>query len=275
MQFAKSLVTLVVVLTTLGGCASQNSVEQARSDNTGEERDPFEPINRVMWDINWNVLDKYLLRPITVGYVTVMPQFARTGLLNAANNLQEPANFMNNVFQGKVDDGMDSLARFMLNTSVGVFGTIDVATKLGIDMKQEEFGETLGVWGVDTGPYMMLPALGPNDPRSFSGDVVDGMVYPMAIIEGNLAVARYVVSLLENRAALIEQEGQLAQSLDEYAFVRDAYFARLEFLVTDGTNLEDDNIDEALDDFAEFEAMFGDFEEDSEGSEDEDKEKPH
>ncbi len=273
MQFAKSLVTLVILLATLGGCASQSAVEQAETQNTASEKDPLESVNRVMWDINWNVLDKYFLRPLTVGYVTVMPQFARTGLLNAADNLQEPANFMNNVLQGKVDDGMDSLARFMLNTSVGVFGTIDVASKLGIEVKQEEFGETLGVWGVDTGPYMMLPALGPNDPRSFTGDIVDGTVYPMAIIEGNFAVARYVVSLLETRAALMEQEAQLAQSLDDYAFVRDAYFARLEFLVTDGANLDDDNIEETLDDFAEFESMFDDFEDGSEEQE-EDKQKP-
>jgi phospholipid-binding lipoprotein MlaA len=184
-----------------------------------------------------------------------MPQFARTGLLNAAENLQEPANFMNNMFQGKVDDGMDSLARFVLNSTVGLFGTIDVASHIGIVEKEEEFGETMGVWGVNTGPYLMLPALGPNDPRSFTGSVVDGMVYPMAIIDGQFAIARYLVSLLEGRASLIDQEQQLEQSVDDYAFVKNAYFENLAFKVTDGKSGDKALEEEQLDDFAEFEAM--------------------
>ncbi|HAI71546.1 MAG TPA: surface lipoprotein, partial [Alteromonas australica] len=102
----------------LSGCATNNANQQ--SDNaqqevvdTSDPRDPLESVNRVMWDFNWEVLDAYFLRPVTVGYVTVMPQFARTGLLNAAENLQEPANMMNNMLQGKFDEGMDSLARFV------------------------------------------------------------------------------------------------------------------------------------------------------------------
>nr|WP_220099861.1 VacJ family lipoprotein [Alteromonas lipotrueae] len=244
----------------LGGCASQQASQQVEQNNTsvqdaGDPRDPLEPVNRVMWDFNWEVLDAYVLRPITVGYVTVMPQFARTGLLNAAENLQEPANFMNNMFQGKVDDGMDSLARFVLNSTVGLFGTIDVASHIGIVEKEEEFGETMGVWGVNTGPYLMLPALGPNDPRSFTGSVVDGMVYPMAIIDGQFAIARYLVSLLEGRASLIDQEQQLEQSVDDYAFVKNAYFENLAFKVTDGKSGDKALEEEQLDDFAEFEAM--------------------
>ncbi len=253
-------VSALLLASLLGGCASQQVSQQVEQNNTsvqdaGDPRDPLEPVNRVMWDFNWEVLDAYVLRPITVGYVTVMPQFARTGLLNAAENLQEPANFMNNMFQGKVDDGMDSLARFVLNSTVGLFGTIDVASHIGIVEKEEEFGETMGVWGVNTGPYLMLPALGPNDPRSFTGSVVDGMVYPMAIIDGQFAIARYLVSLLEGRASLIDQEQQLEQSVDDYAFVKNAYFENLAFKVTDGKSGYKALEEEQLDDFAEFEAM--------------------
>jgi phospholipid-binding lipoprotein MlaA len=253
-------VSALLLASLLGGCASQQVSQQVEQNNTsvqdaGDPRDPLEPVNRVMWDFNWEVLDAYVLRPITVGYVTVMPQFARTGLLNAAENLQEPANFMNNMFQGKVDDGMDSLARFVLNSTVGLFGTIDVASHIGIVEKEEEFGETMGVWGVNTGPYLMLPALGPNDPRSFTGSVVDGMVYPMAIIDGQFAIARYLVSLLEGRASLIDQEQQLEQSVDDYAFVKNAYFENLAFKVTDGKSGDKALEEEQLDDFAEFEAM--------------------
>ena len=253
-------VSALLLASLLGGCASQQVSQQVEQNSTSvqdtsDHRDPLEPVNRVMWDFNWEVLDAYLLRPITVGYVTVMPHFARVGLFNAAENLQEPANFMNNMFQGKVDDGLDSLARFVLNSTVGLFGTIDVANHIGITKKEEEFGETMGTWGVGTGPFLMLPALGPNDPRSFSGNVVDGMVYPMAIIDGQFAIARYLVSLLEGRASLIDQEQQLEQSVDDYAFVKNAYFENLAFKVTDGKSGDKALDEEQLDDFAEFEAM--------------------
>jgi len=251
---------MLVLAGFLGGCASQQASQQAEQANTetqstGDPRDPLESVNRVMWDFNWEVLDAYLLRPITVGYVTVMPNFARKGLVNAAENIQEPANFLNNLLQGKVDDGMDSLARFVLNSTVGLFGTIDVASHIGIARKEEEFGETMGAWGVETGPYLMLPALGPNDPRSFSGNVVDGMVYPMAVIDGHFAIARYLVSILEGRAALMAQEQQLEQAVDDYAFVKNAYFENLAFKVTDGKSSDKAIEEEQLDDFAEFEAM--------------------
>lgn len=285
MEISKSLIAgLIIASSILSGCVSNNAQQQADASksntavvDTSDPRDPLEPLNRVMWDFNWELLDAYFLRPVTVGYVTVMPQFARTGLLNAAQNLQEPANFMNNVFQGKVDDGLDSLARFVLNSTVGLFGTIDVASHIGIARKEEEFGETMGTWGVNTGPFLMLPVLGPNDPRSFSGEVVDGMVYPMAVIDGGLAIARYVVSLLETRAQLMDQEAQLEQSVDDYAFVKNAYFENLAFRVTDGKSGDKAIEQEQLDDFADFEAMLEgtDFDEVEEKDKDEkDKDEP-
>ncbi|WP_414830905.1 VacJ family lipoprotein [Alteromonas sp. H39] len=256
------LLCLLIASGTLAGCASNSAQEQANAESNAQTdpRDPLEPVNRVMWDFNWEVLDAYVLRPITVGYVTVMPQFARTGLLNAAENLQEPANFFNNLLQGKVDEGMDSLARFVLNSTVGLLGTIDVAEKVGIARQEEEFGEVLGVWGVQTGPYLMFPVLGPNDPRSFSGDIVDGMYYPMAVLNNNLAVARYVISALEGRAALLDQEQQLEQAVDDYAFVKNAYFENLEFKVTDGKSGDKAIEEEELENFEEFESMLEDVE---------------
>lgn len=251
------LLSLLIASGSLAGCASNSAQEQAdtASNQQSDPRDPLEPVNRAMWDFNWEVLDEYILRPVTVGYVTVMPQFARTGLLNAAENLQEPAYFFNNLLQGKVDESMDSLARFVLNSTVGLLGTIDVAEKVGINRQEEEFGEVLGVWGVGTGPYLMFPVLGPNDPRSFSGDIVDGMYYPMAVLNNNLAVARYVISALEGRAALIDQEQQLEQAVDDYAFVKNAYFENLEFKVTDGKSGDKAIEEEELENFEEFESM--------------------
>jgi phospholipid-binding lipoprotein MlaA len=184
-----------------------------------------------------------------------MPKVARTGLVNITDNLQEPANFLNNVFQGKVDDGLDSLARFLINTTVGLVGTFDVASKMGIERKREQFGETLAVWGIETGPFLMLPFLGPSDPRSFTGDYVDGFAFPMTLIDGTVNLARIGISILEARAQLMDQEAQLEQSVDDYAFVRNAYFENLEFRVTDGKSGDKAINDEQLDDFADFEAM--------------------
>ena len=269
MDLSKSLIAGLIIATSfLGGCASNSAQEQAdvartnsAAVDTSDPRDPFEPVNRKLWDFNWDVLDAYILRPVTVTYVTVMPQAARTGLVNITDNLQEPANFLNNMFQGKVDDGLDSLARFLINTTVGLVGTFDVASKIGIERKEEQFGETLAVWGLDTGPFLMLPFLGPSDPRSFTGDYVDGFAFPMSLLEGSVNRARIGISVLETRAQLLDQEAQLEQSIDDYAFVKNAYFENLEFRVTDGKSGDKAIDDEQLDDFADFEAMLegGDF----------------
>ncbi|MBR9783582.1 MlaA family lipoprotein [Alteromonas sp.] len=277
MDLSKSLIAGLIIATSfLGGCASNSAQEQAdvartnsAAVDTSDPRDPFEPVNRKLWDFNWDVLDAYILRPVTVTYVTVMPQAARTGLVNITDNLQEPANFLNNMFQGKVDDGLDSLARFLINTTVGLVGTFDVASKIGIERKEEQFGETLAVWGLDTGPFLMLPFLGPSDPRSFTGDYVDGFAFPMSLLEGSVNLARIGISVLETRAQLLDQEAQLEQSIDDYAFVKNAYFENLEFRVTDGKSGDKAIDDEQLDDFADFEAMlegndFDSYEESSE-----------
>jgi phospholipid-binding lipoprotein MlaA len=293
MDFSKSLTAgLLIVISLLGGCASNNAQQQASQNvasqnsssqeltaneqvtvDTSDPRDPLESVNRVVWDFNWEVLDAYILRPVTVAYVSVMPQFARTGLLNAAQNLEEPANLTNNLLQGKVDDGLDSLARFLINSTVGLLGTIDVASKIGLDRKEEQFGETLGVWGVETGPFLMLPFLGPSDPRSFTGDYVDGFAFPMTLIDGGLNFARLGISLLETRAQLLDQEAQIEQAVDDYAFLKNAYFERLEFRVTDGRSGDKVIEEEQLDDFADFEAMLegADFEEYEEQDEQKDK----
>ncbi|MDY6974978.1 MAG: VacJ family lipoprotein [Pseudomonadota bacterium] len=263
MDLSKSLATgLIIAAGFLGGCATndaQSQSQEAKSNaavvDTSDPRDPLEPVNREIWDFNWDVLDAYILRPIAVTYVTVMPQPARTGLVNITDNLQEPANFLNNLAQGKVDDGLDSLARFLINTTVGLVGTFDVASKIGIERKREQFGETLAVWGLDTGPFLMLPFLGPSDPRSFTGDYVDGFAFPMSLLEGSVNLARIGISVLEARAQLLDQEAQLEQSVDDYAFVKNAYFENLEFRVTDGKSGDKAIDDEQLDDFADFEAM--------------------
>jgi phospholipid-binding lipoprotein MlaA len=239
------LLSVLLVLLLLGGCASNHSAEQA--PQYSDPKDPLESINRTMWDFNYDVLDEYLLRPATVVYVDYMPDFARTGLYNMALNLEEPSNTLNNLLQGKLKGTFTSLGRFVLNSTVGLLGTLDVATELGLRRQEEEFGEVLGKWGAGTGPYLMIPALGPNDIRSGVGDIVDGAYFPLDGLNFYFAFLRSGIKALEARASLIQQEQQLDEAIDPYSFVKNAYFQNLKFKVMDG-KVEKSEEEKALED---------------------------
>ena len=254
----------------LSGCASNNAEQQAQANSASapsdysDPRDPLESVNRVVWDFNWEILDKYLLRPAATTYVTVVPGFARTGLSNAVENLAEPANMLNNLLQGKVGPSFDSFTRFVINSTVGVAGFFDVAGAMGLQRQEEEFGETLGKWGVGSGPFLMMPGLGPTDPRSFSGELVDNLYFPMTLMTGNLNVLRFTIGALEARAQLLGQEGQIENARDPYEQVKNIYFQNLEFRVTDGKNLDAQPDEEEAEEFDEFEALFDDVDLESE-----------
>jgi len=249
-----SVLVLATGFLLLGGCASQpGAIEQ--SQQFADPKDPLESLNRTMWDFNYEILDEYLLRPTAVAYADYMPQIARTGLLNLAENLEEPSNGLNNLLQGKLDGTFISLGRFLLNSTVGLLGLIDVASEIGLATQEEEFGEVLGKWGVGTGPYLMIPARGPSDVRSSVGEFIDSSYSPIDGLNFYLGFLRVGIKALEGRASVLQQEQQLTSSTDPYAFVKSAYFQNLEFKVKDGiveksaeeAALEDD-IDAFLDD---------------------------
>jgi phospholipid-binding lipoprotein MlaA len=240
------VLVLATGLLLLGGCASQQTANE-QAQQYADPKDPLESINRTMWDFNYEVLDEYLLRPTAVAYVDYMPQIARTGLLNMAENLEEPSNTLNNLLQWKLDGTFISLGRFLLNSTVGILGLIDVASEIGLETQEEEFGEVLGKWGVGTGPYLMIPALGPSDIRSSVGDFVDTSYSPIDGLNFYLGFLRVGIKALEGRASVIQQEQQLNSSADPYAFVKSAYFQNLEFKVKDG-KLEKSAEEEALED---------------------------
>lgn len=249
------------------GAVSTNSLEQDTNNKPTEEEntegkpyDPLESINRVMWDFNYKVLDRFLLKPITQGYVAITPQPLRTGLVNAANNIEEPANAINNLLQGKGKESISSVGRFAINSTVGLLGIFDVASSMGLEREREDFGQVLGVWGVGTGPYLMLPGLGPNDLRSLSGRVVDGYIWPSTVLEDPYLIAAGLVSIIEARASLLEQEETLNRALDQYLFVRDAYFQRLAFEVSDGKieQKSQEELEQEADDFSAFEDLLYD-----------------
>lgn len=196
--------------------------------------DPWEPVNRAVFRFN-DTLDTYALKPVAKGYDRVMPQFLNDGVSNVFNNLGEPKNLVNNVLQGKIGDAGVDLARFLMNTTVGVVGIFDVATRMGLQRNDEDFGQTLGAWGVKSGPYVMLPLLGPSTVRDTGGFAIEGLAdYSYRgqmdhVPSRNTAVG---VDLVDTRAGLLSQERMIRG--DKYRFIRNAWLQNREFKVRDG-----------------------------------------
>lgn len=246
---------LLLMSLILGGCAANNKVDEQVEEETNQSNgDPFESVNRAFWTFNWDYLDKYLLRPVSVTYAKYMPSPVRKGLLNAAENLEEPASVVSNLLQGKPKGSVVSLGRFVINSTIGLLGAIDVANYMGLEREKEELSETFGVWGITTGPFIMFPGLGPTELRSLAGDTLDSLYFPLADLNIYIAVARVGIKALESRASLVDQEQLLNNSLDPYALVREIYFQDLEFRVKDGnveTPEEEFELDEEYDDYLE------------------------
>ena len=237
------LIILVTVM-VMTGCAQ---VPPEKED----ERDPLQSFNRPIYDFNFDVLDAYFLRPVTVGYTTITPQPVRTSLVNATNNIDAPIDATNSLFQGKVSDSGVNIARFLVNSTVGVFGIFDVASQIGLEQQTEDFGQTLGVWGVADGAYLMVPGYGPSTVRNISGDVVDAVVLPSLSLAAPVTFGKWFVKVLEARASLIPQEALLNESTDPYLFTKDIYLQRQLYEVLDGDLPlveEDKNEEDAADD---------------------------
>lgn len=218
------------------GCASSAKTEQQAAENTamGDPRDPLEDYNRPLWDFNYDILDKHILRPTTVGYMKVMPKPARQGLKNMADNIGEPASAVNGLLQAKPGSAAISTGRFLVNSTVGLLGLFDVASRIGLEAQDEDFSQTMAVWGIGAGPYLMIPGIGPSTPRQLVGGVVDNLYFPAKLLNTPLAITRYVIEALDGREQLMSVEQLLNESLDPYAFIRESYFQRLEYKIYDG-----------------------------------------
>lgn len=254
MRTTLPLSLLLAVL--LSACTSKPTTEAApaatnQAQPVLDERDPYEGFNRKMWSVNYDYLDPYLLRPATVGYMKVTPAPVRSGFANMVNNLDEPANFLNGLLQAKPKSSAVSAGRFVVNSTVGVLGFFDVATSLDLKEQNEDFGQTLAVWGVGNGPYVMIPGMGPTTVRDTTGRVVDNLYFPMTLLNTPLTVGKFVVGALDGREKLMAQEKLLNDSLDPYAFVKDAYFQRQEYKIYDGNPPEPEIDEEALEDYTE------------------------
>lgn len=221
----------------LGGCAS-----------TGNPRDPLEPINRAVYTFNDGV-DHLLIKPAAEFYRFAVPEFMRTGVSNFFSNINDVIVALNSLLQGKLTQAGSDVARLIVNSTVGVLGLFDVATEIGLEKHNEDFGQTLGYWGIGDGPYLVLPFLGPSSARDAVGWVGDFYTWPITYVEPdrdrNILIAVRFISL---RADLLEASRILeTAALDPYEFVRDAFLQRRRNLVYDGKPPpdEDDFEDEA------------------------------
>lgn len=241
---------MVVVTLGLSACSTTNSQDEEYSD-------PLEPVNRAIWTFNWDYADKYVLKPASQTYVTYVPQPMRTGVYNAVLNINEPFSAVNSLLQLKVNRAAQTTGRFVLNSTIGLFGLFDVAQYAGLTRQEEQFGEVLGYYGVDDGPFLMLPLFGPSSVRDGTGDIVDSLYWPMAVIDFWPNVARYMIIGLETRAQLEEQEALLEDSADPYEFVKQVYFQNITFRLYDGNpplvidEEEEAELDEDLEDLLE------------------------
>lgn len=215
------------LLVALTGCAQ-----------TGEVKDPLEPINRKIYSFN-NFFDRWLLKPVAEGYVLVVPTPARSGVSNFFDNLLYPTVIINQFLQGKGKAGSRDMARFLTNTTLGVGGLFDVASRWGLDKHDEDFGQTFAVWGMPSGPYLVLPFLGPSTPQGALGDLAGIYTYPATYLDDDtLRWSFFGLRTVDFRARLLKSEEMLTG--DRYLFIRDAYLQRRQFLIRDGEPQETD-----------------------------------
>ena len=220
------LVAAVALLALAAGCATVANPDP---------RDPFEGYNRSMTRFN-TAVDDAVLKPVATAYQQVLPQPVRTGIGNFFGNLGDAWSFVNNVLQAKPEAALHSFWRVVVNTTMGLGGVLDPASEMRMWRSREDFGQTLGRWGVPSGPYLVLPLLGPSSVRDTVGLPVDWYCHPLGQVNDiSLRNSLRAIDLVDRRARLL-QAGEIldAAALDSYMFTRDAYLQRRQNEVHDG-----------------------------------------
>lgn len=218
---------LLIAVTLLSACATSPSAKR-------DPRDPFERLNRATYKFN-DALDRAALRPVAKGYRKITPHLIQTGVSNFMDNLDGPRTMVNDLLQGKFKATLNDTGRLLLNTTLGLGGLLDPASKAGLDKNDEDFGQTLGRWGAPPGPYVVLPFLGPSTVRDGVGRVPDAYSSPLTYVQDrSVKWGVYGLSVIDTRAHLLDVDETLRKAYDPYAFMRNAYLQRREYLVTDG-----------------------------------------
>jgi len=225
-----TLLALTLAL-SLTGCATLPG-------GKADPRDRFERFNRTVYAFNTKV-DHAVLRPVARGYVKAIPAPIRLHISDLLSNLAYPTVMVNDFLQGKADDGAADLARIVVNTTLGIGGLFDPASRMGIERHDEDFGQTLGRWGMPSGPYLMLPFLGPSDMRDAFGLGVNYYalyeLYSNNLFKDNwVSYSVSAVQVINTRAALLDTDQIIQSAYDPYAFVRNAYLQRRQYLIHDG-----------------------------------------
>lgn len=234
LKLLKSLLLTLTFAATTAGCASVNG--------PSPEHDPFESYNRAMFAFN-NTIDENILKPVAAAYRDYVPEPIQSGISNFFSNLGDILVIINDLLQGKFAQARDDFFRFFVNTTFGVFGLFDVATYMDLPKHNEDFGQTLGVWGVSDGPYLVLPFLGASSLRDTAGLLVDAQADPVYnISDQQTRYATIALKAVDTRAELLGASKVLDKAaFDRYAFMRDAYLQRRKYLVHDGEPPQDKN----------------------------------
>jgi len=207
------------------------------------ENDPFEEINRTTLKVN-KTLDKAVATPVASFYKKITPDIVELGIYNSISNIDDISISLNNILQGKFKDGLSDIARFTINSTLGLAGLIDVASRMGLDKHDEDFGQTLAVWGVPHGPYIMLPGLGPSTLRDTVAMIPDSFLSPSILIDHEPTIySLKFLDLIDTRARYLGLESIVIG--DEYLFLKDAYYQNREYETRDGEVEDDfDNFDD-------------------------------
>ena len=240
---------LATVLLALAGCAGNPPAGNSGQATTD---DPWEPLNRNIYRMN-RTLDKYSLKPVASGYRQIVPGAIRTGIDNFFVNLRTPWHSINNLLQG---DGMQSLheaGRFLFNSTFGIGGLVDVASQMGLEKHTEDFGQTLAVWGVPDGPYVVVPFFGPATLRDAVAMPLDFMADPLVWYDNSAVRDKlYVLRIVNLRERYLDAEELLEDSYDPYIRLREAYLQNRRYQVYDGDPpMEDDFYEDFEEDFEE------------------------
>jgi phospholipid-binding lipoprotein MlaA len=226
-------VSAALAVAVLAGCATVQNPDP---------RDPWEPMNRATFEFN-DAADRVFFKPLAEGYRFVLPELVRAGVRNFFENLRDPWIALNQLLQGKIEEALSDSWRFIANSTFGIGGIFDIATDMGMPKHNEDFGQTLAVWGADFGPYLVLPFLGPSSVRDGIGTLVNSQGFLPWQLPKWLDVDHRVawqnsltaVDIVQTRASLLDASDLLEQAaLDRYAFLRDAYFQRRRTLIYDG-----------------------------------------
>jgi phospholipid-binding lipoprotein MlaA len=220
--------------TLLGGCVT------LPPNAPRSPQDPFERWNRGVYKFN-DGLDKAVVKPVARGYQKAVPQPVRTGVSNFLANLHTPTVMINDALQGKPKAAATDLWRFVLNTTVGLGGLLDPATIAGVPRNEEDFGQTLGKWGVKPGPFLEIPLLGPSDLRDAPAKIVDVYTYPPTYAKHAwVSYSIWGVYLVDTRASLLSLDSTIQQAYDPYVFIRDAFLQHRAYLISDGKVTDDE-----------------------------------